>query len=356
MKTNIIINFLAILISIIFVGNLRAQDARELLDLEGNWKFKLGDDQHWADPKFNDSKWQEIYVPANWEDEGYPGYDGYAWYRIHFNVEKDWLSKDLLLDLGLIDDIDETYINGQFVDFSGLFPPNYFSTYNVPRKYPVPAGILHAGKDNVIAVRVYDGGGYGGINHGPVGLYERVDFLHPDVALPSTWKFTKGDNMEWKEVNFDDKHWKNVRVPAYWETQGFKDYDGFGWYRVAFNVPEEYRDKDVIILVGKVDDFDETYLNGEKIGRTGARLTEGFEMHYPNSDAYLELRAYTIPAGLLKAGGENILAVRVYDCWLGGGIYDGPIGIITREHYLRYKHSLREPHRWFKRLMEDIFN
>ena len=94
MKTNIIINFLAILISIIFVGNLRAQDARELLDLEGNWKFKLGDDQHWADPKFNDIKWQEIYVPANWEDEGYPGYDGYAWYRIHFNVEKDWLSKD----------------------------------------------------------------------------------------------------------------------------------------------------------------------------------------------------------------------------------------------------------------------
>jgi len=359
MKSKAVIVSLVILISVsclIPTGNLQAQSTRTLLDLRGDWKFKKGDDLHWADPKFDDRKWTEIYVPASWEDEGYPGYDGYGWYRIHFTVDKDWQAKDIILDLGLIDDVDETYVNGQSIGFTGLFPPDYYSTYNVHRKYPIPAGILHEGKDNVIAVRVYDDGGFGGINEGRPGFYERKNSIRPDIAFPSTWKFIPGDQMKWKEPGFDDQAWKNIRVPAYWETQGFKDYDGFGWYRVTFKVPAEYQDKDLVMLLGKIDDFDEAYLNGKRIGRTGERLEEDMNMNNPNSDAYSRVRAYTIPDGLIKAGKDNVLAVRVYDCWLGGGIYDGPIGIVTRDHYQKYKHYFRTSNRWFRDLMEDIFD
>jgi sialate O-acetylesterase len=359
MKTRILINFflfLFTLVYILFPGKLKAQNSRELLDLRGDWKFKLGDNPHWADAKFDDSKWSGIYVPANWEDEGYPNYDGYAWYRMHFSVEKDWQSKDLMLDLGLIDDVDEAFVNGQSVGSSGDFPPDYNSAYNTPRNYPVPEGLLQPGKDNVIAVRVYDGGGVGGINQGRIGLYERRNSIPVDIKLPLTWKFIPGDELKWKEIKYNDQDWKTVRVPAYWETQGFKDYDGFGWYRVTFNVPSEFKDKDLIMLLGKIDDYDEAYLNGEKIGRTGPRLTEDFDSHYTNSDAYQQVRAYTIPGGLLKAGRENVLAVRVYDCWNVGGIYEGPIGVITREHFQKYKHNIKYSNRWFKNFLEDLFN
>jgi sialate O-acetylesterase len=359
MKSKAIIISLVIVISILYLvptGNLHAQDTRTLLDLRGDWKFKLGDKPGWSDPKFDDSKWSEIYVPANWEDEGYPNYDGYAWYRKHFTVDKDWQSKDLMLDMGLIDDVDETFVNGQSVGSMGDFPPDYSSAYNASRNYPIPEGLLHEGKDNVIAVRVYDDAGVGGINQGRIGLYERRNSFPVDIKLPLTWKFIPGDEMKWKEIGFNDRDWKSVRVPAYWETQGFKDYDGFAWYRVTFNVPAEFKNKELIMLLGKIDDFDETYLNGEKIGRTGPRLTEGMDMQHTNSDAYRQVRAYTIPNGLLKAGKENVLAVRVYDVWNVGGIYDGPIGVITREHFQKYKHNLRTSDRWFRDLMEDIFD
>jgi sialate O-acetylesterase len=355
MKSKLFICSLAVVLFILTSTTAQSQfqNSKRLLELRGDWKFKIGDKSNWADPKLDDSKWADIYAPAEWQNEGYPGYNGYAWYRRHIDIPNDWVSKDLLLNLGNVDDCDETYINGQFIGFSGLMPPNYTSAYNWLRQYPFSSGILHSG-DNVIAVRVYDGGGVGGITGGRLGIYERHDLVKPEISLPTTWKFITGDDMKWKEINFDDKDCTNVRVPSYWETQGFKDYDGYAWYRVKFKVPSEYKDKDLILLAGKIDDFDETYLNGKKIGRTGTMPK--YEMTRPNSNAYLQVREYMIPPDLLKFDEENVLAVRVYDCWMGGGIWDGPLGIVTREHFVKYKHKFRNTQNWFGNMMDDIFN
>ncbi len=357
MKSRVLVCALVAVLAVLAaipIGNLRAQETRRLLNLRGDWKFELGDNARWADPKFDDNRWSEIYVPARWEDEGYPGYDGYAWYRRHFDVSNDWQAKDLLLDLGMIDDVDETYVNGQLVGSMGAFPPEYSSAYNVERRYSIPYDILKPGDDNVIAVRVYDDGGVGGITNGHVGIYERIYRVYPDLALPSVWKFRTGDNMDWKESNYDDQDWKNVHVPAYWETQGFRDYDGYAWYRVTFRVPSGYDGRNLIALVGRIDDFDEVYLNGERIGRTGPMPK--YPMNHNDSDEYLQLRAYTIPSGLLLPGKENVLAVRVYDCWQGGGIYEGPIGIVTKQHYVKSRHSLWRVEEWFQNLFDDIFH
>jgi hypothetical protein len=329
-----------------------ANENHRLRSFRGDWKFKLGDNMQWADPKLDDSRWDEIYVPARWEDEGYPGYDGYAWYRRHFDASSSWMSKDLLLEMGKIDDVDEVYVNGQLIGSMGSFPPDYSSAYNTRRSYPIPQGLLNPDEDNVIAVRVYDDQQVGGITNGPVGIYEREYLIHPDFNLPSVWKFKTGDNMDWKGVAYDDSNWKTVRLPAYWEAQGFKDYDGYAWYRVKFQVPSDYDDEDLILLVGKIDDFDETYLNGERVGRMGRMPEE--KMDYPHSDAYKQLRAYMIPSGLLQPGKDNVIAVRVYDCWRGGGIYDGPIGITTRRHYLRDKDWYRHVENWFDRIIDDL--
>ena len=335
-------------------GILPAQDSRLLLDLRGTWKFELGDESRWSNPAFNDSKWTEIKVPGFWEDQGYPGYDGYAWYRKHIQVPQEWTQKDLQLSLGMIDDVDEVYINGEFIGFTGLFPPHYVTAYDTKRDYPVPSSILNPSGDNVIAVRVYDHELGGGIVRGNIGLFERIGLLHPEILLTGQWRFTTGDDMAWKEPGFNENGWKAVHVPAHWETQGFLDYDGFGWYRIRFTLPSDVPDRNLILLLGKIDDYDETYLNGERIGRTGPMPQKGEKARL--TDDYARIRAYTIPPGTLLAGQENVLAVRVYDVYLHGGIYDGPIGIVTRDRYLHWKPARREPGSWLRDLLDAMFH
>ena len=62
-----------------------------------------------------------------------------------------------------MDDCDELYFNGHLIGRTGSFPPNYQSAYDAPREYVVPVQYVLIDKPNTIAVRIYDGGGDGGI-------------------------------------------------------------------------------------------------------------------------------------------------------------------------------------------------
>jgi hypothetical protein len=338
-----------VLVSLPLSSNIRTQGMKTLLNLRGEWKIELGDDMKWADPKFNDSKWDNIKVPSPWEDEGYPGYDGYAWYRKHFTVDKELKNAVVYLQVGYVDDVSEVYLNGHMVGFEGQFPPDFITAYNVTRPYRVPQQYLNYNGDNVIAVRVYDDRLAGGIIRGSVGLFEPRDYLEPDYDLAGTWKFTTGDNASWKDADAHDGTWSNVIVPAYWETQGFKNYDGYGWYRIKFNVPKNLIGERLILLLGKIDDFDETYLNGQLVGRTG-RMRKNWNSD-DGGNEYAQLRAYVIPPDLLVPNQVNTVAVRVLDVYMQGGIYDGPIGLITREKYREWKRDTEDrwnPFDWFR--------
>lgn len=311
---------------------LQAQDTRKLLDLRGSWKFELGDDTRWAEPGFDDKKWATIKVPGAWEEQGFPGYDGFAWYRKRIQIPPEWRTKRLYLGLGAIDDADEVYVNGHFVGFQGQMPPDYITAFDVWRQYPLSAAVLDLNGEVVIAVRVYDEQAGGGIMRGDPGIYEVVDPPPVDQLLEGKWKFRKGDNLQWKDVGFDDSRWVEVNVPAYWETQGFKGYDGPGWYRFRFKPDVQLVDQRLMLCLGKIDDFDEAYLNGQRIGRTGNISATG-EGDGGWSD-YQKWRVYAIPPSLLHPGEENVIAVRVFDSYMHGGIYEGPIGLVTRKKYL----------------------
>jgi len=320
----------------------RAQaDWRRVLELSGTWKFELGDDPRRAEPGFDDRKWELIDVPGRWEDQGYPGYDGYAWYRRHFTIQKDDANKALYVRIGAVDDVDEVYVNGHFVGFYGSFPPEYATAYGVHRQYRVLARYLNPGGDNVIAVRVYDDQLEGGIVRGDVGLYEDRNALWAEYSIEGNWKFTTGDDMDWREPGFDDHAWKSVIVPACWETQGFKGYEGFGWYRTTFRVPGDLASERLILLLGKIDDFDEVYLNGERVGRTGSMPRESGEWRN-DQRSYAQLRAYILAPGVLRPDQDNVLAVRVFDGVMQGGIYDGPLGLIERSRYMQWRNSRRD--------------
>jgi hypothetical protein len=334
--------FATLLCVIVLSSSARSEQWKLLFGLRGQWKFEIGDDMQRADAGYDDGKWESIYAPAAWEDEGFPGYDGYAWYRKHFKSASDWNSRYLSIQLGNIDDVDEVFLNGHRIGGTGSFPPNYSTAYTSDRIYPFPPAYLSPTGDNVIAVRVYDQELSGGILHGNLGVYEDLAPLRLSVFLMGEWKFRTGDNSAWKDEAYDDSKWDNITVPAFWESQDYEQYDGFAWYRFKFNVPEDLIKEHLILLLGKIDDFDETFLNGREIGHTGNMATRLTDI--PGSNAYLQQRAYLIPSDYLHPNGENTIAVRVYDGYKDGGIYVGPIGIVTRENYVNWKD--RDKQQW----------
>jgi len=331
-----------------------ADEWQRLIDLRGHWKFEIGDNMAWADPNFDDSKWQKIFVPSRWEDEGFPGYDGYAWYRKQFNLPAECKGKAIFLRLGRVDDVDEVYLNGKFVAFSGQFPPEYITDYTGERQYFIPTDYFNLSGSNVLAVRVFDEGMAGGIIEGKIGLYELTSYLTPDINLNGAWKFHTGDEMEWKEASYSDYLWQTIRVPSYWETQGYKGYNGFGWYRTKFSISGKYTNDKLILLLGKIDDVDEAYLNGHRIGKTGRIYDDPGRISI--DDHYLEYRAYFIPEEYLRFGRENVLAVRVYDGFLHGGIYQGPIGIVEQQRYLAWQKEYgKSDEKKFRNLLDFLF-
>ncbi len=305
----------------------------EYVSLNGEWKFSIGDDSTWAEPDLDDADWNEIYVPSTWEDEGFHGYNGYAWYRTEFEIPDDYDGRSLYLHLGYIDDVDEVFINGNLVGRSGSFPPDYNTAYNAYRKYSVPGNILNKNDKNIIAVRVYDSQLGGGIVSGDIGIYINPSEINPDINLIGEWKFTPGDDLNWKEKEFNDSNWVKIIVPGYWENQGFREYDGFAWYRKEFVLPSKLENKKLVLLLGKIDDLDEVYLNGILIGSTGVITKDTIEIQFSNE--YLNLRGYYIPDNITQKG-SNTIAARVYDGFRDGGIYEGPIGIVKQDTYIKY--------------------
>ena len=77
-----------------------------------------------------------------------------VWFRKTFDLPATAAIAAAELQLGMVDDIDTTWVNGVKVGAT--------VGYNVVRKYAVPAGVLKPGR-NVVAVRVLDTGGGGGI-------------------------------------------------------------------------------------------------------------------------------------------------------------------------------------------------
>lgn len=310
------------------------ETATRLVDLKGEWQFATGDDPARAQAAYDDRSWKNMKVPAYWEKQGYKNYDGYAWYRRSFSFNET--AGPLYLMLGRIDDTDEVFINGQRVGGEGRFPPNYASAWNRERIYPVPRGVLHAGA-NVIAIRVYDDQQAGGITGKQIGLYT-TDLPQPLVDLSGEWKFRTGNDPDWKNQTLDESGFENIRVPSQWDDFGYANYDGHAWYRKTFGPLPVSANETLVLFLGKIDDTDEVFLNGEHIGQTG------FDKRYDSAPYYRMNREYEFPAALLKE--TNTLAVHVYDGQREGGIYSGPVGIMTKADYLARQKQLAESHSW----------
>ncbi|MEM1405511.1 MAG: beta galactosidase jelly roll domain-containing protein [Bacteroidota bacterium] len=299
----------------------------QLVDLGGRWKFSIGDRAEWAEADFDDSEWESIWTPSNWEEEGFYGYDGFAWYRKKFQGKELPRNEKLFLNLGYIDDADEVYFNGELIGFSGSMPPKFRTAYRAERNYIIPNSLINYSGENTIAVRVFDATQWGGITDGDLGIYLLNARSPMVIDLQGLWSFALSRSGRPIE---DEADWEKIMVPIPWEKQGYRRYDGFAWYRTTFELPEGQSKENLVLLLGKIDDFDEVYVNGELIGATNDRR------RYGRSSSYSQQRAYDIPDYLIKTDGKNSIEILVEDIGNVGGIYEGPVGITTKGKYYRY--------------------
>lgn len=136
------------------------------------------------------------------------------------------------------------------------------------------------------------------------------------------WKFLPDDRPEYADSALNHYWWHDISPLTVWERQGFAEYDGFAWYRVRIVVPSSMKKGalryDALLLhLGKIDDADQTFFNGHLIGETG-------QMPPDFIGAWDQQRVYRIPADYINWGGNNTIAIRVYDAGADGGLYGGP--------------------------------
>ncbi|PQA89504.1 sialate O-acetylesterase [Hyphococcus luteus] len=117
----------------------------------------------------------------SWDDPALSGHDGMVWYRTTFTLSEAQAAQDAALALGGIDEVDMTWINGDFI--GGMFG------WGNARRYDIPASALKAGQ-NELLVNVYSSWDAGGM-YGPD---DAMALSFPDgssVPLSGGWRYQK---------------------------------------------------------------------------------------------------------------------------------------------------------------------
>ncbi len=132
-----------------------------------------------------------------------------------------------------------------------------------------------------------------------------------------------GDDDVWRSKYIDEEQeWNFVTVPGAWEENGFPLLDGFAWYRVRFTIPRAMREDSLLLVMSGIDDADETFLNGVKVGQTGS-FPPDFRSELRS------LRVYPLPRFIREE--FNLLALRVYDAGNSGGITGAMFRIVRAD-------------------------
>lgn len=139
----------------------------------------------WAEPAFDDAAWNAMQIPQAWEATGL-NIDGAVWFRKTIEIPEAWAGKPLMLSLDVVDDFDRTFFNGVQVGATGMETASWWS---VQRRYIVPGELVKAGR-NVIAVRVFDQWGNGGLLGKAQGMF--VSLASDEsrrIELPGSWRY-----------------------------------------------------------------------------------------------------------------------------------------------------------------------
>lgn len=199
-------------------------------------------------------------------------------------------------------------------EFSGV--GSYFAHY-LRQEVDVPVGLVHSswGGSRIepwmsAEVLGLDGG---------AAMQEREDFLKSTLREGTDlYRTTFGEDPPREEISngmdyvrdrVNTANWGSMQLPGMWEGRGYPNVDGVFYFRRTFTLTEEQATGNAELFLGAIDDSDETYLNGQRVG--------GMD------NAYSVPREYTVTGSVLRAGQNNI-TIKVTDTGGGGGLSAPP--------------------------------
>jgi signal transduction histidine kinase len=121
--------------------------------LNGMHKFKMGDAAGWERIDYDDSGWDTVYIPSNFNILYAFKPFGVVWYRLRFNAPPELKNLRTGIFLGRIADADETYLNGVKIGSTGDASKAFVEAGNIYRLYEIPPGLLKISGESVLAVR-----------------------------------------------------------------------------------------------------------------------------------------------------------------------------------------------------------
>ncbi|MTB51446.1 sialate O-acetylesterase [Lewinella sp. W8] len=198
-------------------------------------------------------------------------------------------------------------------DFSGV--GSYFAHY-LRESVEVPIGLVHSSWGGS-RIEPWMSAEALGLN-GQKAIKEREDYLASiREEGAGLYRTTFGGEPPVEEVdgssyvldNVDTKEWGSMQLPGMWEGRGYRNVDGVFYFRRSFTLTAAQAAGAAELFLGAIDDSDETYLNGKRVG--------GLE------NSYSVPREYAIPSGILRAG-ENNITIKVTDTGGGGGLSATP--------------------------------
>lgn len=204
-------------------------------------------------------------------------------------------------------------------DFSAIA---YFFARNLQRELGgIPVGVIDCSWNGTPAeawtslAGVSEVGGFGqDLETIRFAVADSAALMEKYRTLKDEWgKKAKEDSAKMDYCRYH-KEWPVVKCPALWDIPGLADFDGVVYMQRTVDIPEAVAGKELELKLAKIDDNDDTYFNGVKIGHTSGYATD---------------RSYIVPDTLVNAG-EAVITVVVHDNGGGGGIYGEPDSLIVR--------------------------
>ena len=145
------------------------------------------------------------------------------------------------------------------------------------------------------------------------------------INLAEDWRFAPdeaaaGLAANWQKPEFSDTKWDTIDAGLRWEDQGYKELDGFGWYRKWVNIPDHWKGQKVWIRCSGINDAYTLFINGKEVCAFGAA-----NISFASKPTISEITEY------INFGASNLIALQVNDWGGSGGLWHLPVEITTDE-------------------------
>lgn len=132
-----------------------------------------------------------------------------------------------------------------------------------------------------------------------------------EQASSEPWSSSRSG--EWRKAPAPLRAWEE------WGNERFANYDGMLWLRTSVELTSAQAAQTATLSLGRVDEVDQTWINGRPIGATASSGHSPEERRPPVIGSGPD-RTYRLPRGALVAG-NNIIVVNVLDTYGHGGLY-----------------------------------